>query len=140
MKIFFIIISFFCFEISQSQSIENDWRKFNCENWTVKIDEDKSNFLGKKIQYNVTFINTIGNSKQVNYYVYKKTDIDISFKEEVQKYYMMQSCFVVSGKYNFGSFYLNDYYYFLKPCHCNTKENEDCGNLAEKIEKFIIEK
>ena len=140
MKILFIIISIFCYEVSQSQSLKNDWKQFNCENWTLKIVEEKSIFLGKEIQYVVTFINTKGNSKGVEYYVYKKLDIDSSFKEEVQNFYMMQSCLFVRGKFNFGDFYINDYYYFLKPCHCNTKENNDCGNLAENIEKYIIEK
>ncbi|MBF6640227.1 hypothetical protein IVB69_01915 [Flavobacterium sp. J49] len=140
MKTFFIIFSIFCFEISQSQSVENDWKEFNCENWTVKIDMKKSSFLGKEIQYNVTFINTKGNSRKVNYYVYKKSDIDTNFNKEVEKYLFVQSCFFQSGKFNFKSFYLNDYYYFLVPCHCSTKENKDCENLAENIEKYIIEK
>jgi hypothetical protein len=140
MKTFLIIFSLFCLEISQAQTLENDWKEFKCENWTIKIDEDKSSFLGKEIQYNVTFINTKGNSKEVKYFVYKKSDIDSDFKKEVQFYYMIQSCLFVSGKFNFDSFYLNDYYYFLKPCHCNTKENKDCRNLAEYIEKYLIKK
>lgn len=140
MKTLFIIFSLFCFDIIQTQTLENDWRKFNCENWTIKIDEDKSSFLGKEVQYNVTFINTKGKSKEVKYLVYRKSDVDLDFKKEVQYYYIMQSCLVESGKFNFSSFYLNDYYYFLKPCHCNTKENKDCGNLAENIEKYIIKK
>lgn len=140
MKKLLIILSFFCFEISQSQSIENDWRNFNCENWTIKIDAEKSSFLGKEIQYNFSFINTKGNSRKVSYYVYKKTDIDSSFNKEVEKYLFIQSCFFQSGKFNFKSFYLNDYYYFLMPCHCSTKENADCENLADNIGRFIIEK
>jgi len=140
MKTFFTIISIFYFQLCQSQSIENDWGKFYSENWNVKIDKEKSNFLGKEIQCKVSFINIKGNSKNVNYYVYKKSDIDLEFKKETKKYLMMQSCLSEIGKFNFESFDLNGYYYFLVPCNCNTKNNKDCENLAEKIGSYIIEK
>lgn len=140
MKTIFILISIFYLNVCFSQSLENDWGKFYCENWNVKIDKEKSNFLGKEIQYKVSFINIKGNSKNVNYYVYKKSDIDLEFKNETTKYLMMQSCLFEIGKFNFESFYLNGYYYFLVPCHCNTKNNIDCENLAEKIGSYIIKK
>ena len=137
MKIYLIIISLFCIENCLSQSIENEWKKFNCENWIVKIDEEKSIFLGKEMQFYVSFINTKGNSKEVNYFVYKKSDIDSNFNKEVLNYYMIQSCIYINDKVGLESFYLNDYYYFLKPCHCNTRDNQDCGNLSKKIKKHI---
>ena len=140
MKTFFIIISIFFCEISLAQSLENDWEKFNCENWTVKIDAKKSSFLGKEIQYNVTFFNIKSNSRNVKYYVYKKTDIDSNFNKELEKYLFVQSCSFQSGKFDFKSFYLNEYYYFLVPCHCSTKENKECENLAENINNYIIRK
>lgn len=139
MKISFTLIIFFYLQICQSQSLENYWELFYSENWNIKIDEEKSNFLGKEIQYKISFINLKGNSKNVNFYVYKKSDIDLDFKNETQKYLMMQSCLFEAGKFNFESFYLNEYYYFLLPCHCNTKNNLDCENLAEKIKRYIIE-
>jgi hypothetical protein len=138
-KNIFIIFSFFFFQFCQSQSIENYWKKFYCENWNVKIEAEKTNFLGKMIEYKVSFINQSGKSKDVNYYVYKKSDVDVEFNKETQKYLMMQSCLFEKGEYNFNSFYLNGYYYFLVPCHCGTKKNKDCENLAQKIESYIIE-
>jgi hypothetical protein len=140
MKTIFIIIAIFHFTICKSQSFESYWKEFNCENWAVKIDENKLSFLGKEIQCKVSFVNTKGNSRMVNYYVYRKSDIDSSFKQEVEKYLFVQSCLFQSGKFNFESFYLNNFYYFLVPCHCSTKENKDCENLAENIGKYIVEK
>jgi hypothetical protein len=140
MKNNLIIIFFFFFQFCQSQSLENDWGKFYCENWKVKIQSDKTIFLGKVIEYEVSFYNEKGNSRDVNYYVYKKSDIDVKFNIEVEKYLMMQSCLFERGEFNFNSFYLNGYYYFLVPCHCSTKKNKECENLAQKIESYITEK
>lgn len=135
-----IVIFFFFFQLSQSQSIGNDWGNFYCENWNVKIESSKTSFLGKVIEYKVSFYNQKENSREVNYYVYRKSDIDMEFNKEAEKYLMMQSCLFERGEFNFNSFYLNGYYYFLVPCHCNTKKNKECENLAQKIEKHIIEK
>lgn len=140
MKKNLIIIFFFFFQFCQSQSLENDWGKFYCENWNVKIQSDKTIFLGKVVEYKVSFYNEKGNSKNVNYYVYKKSDIDVKFNIEVEKYLIMQSCLFERGEFNFNSFYLNGYYYFLVPCHCDTKKNKECENLAQKIESYITEK
>lgn len=67
-----IIIFFFLFQFCQSQSIKNDWGKFYCENWNVKIESNKTVFLEKIIQFNVSFNNKKGNSRDVNYYVFLK--------------------------------------------------------------------
>ena len=135
-----IIIFFFLFQFCQSQSIENDWGKFYCENWNVKIESNKTVFLEKIIQFNVSFNNKKGNSRDVNYYVFKKSDIDLKFNIEIEKYLMMQSCLFERGQFNFNSFYLNGYYYFLVPCHCGTNKNKECENLAKKIESYIVDK
>ena len=136
MKKNLIIIFIFFFHFCKSQSIEKDWENFYCESWEVKIEADKTIFLGKVIEYKVSFINLKKKSRGVTYYVYKKSDIDLDFNKETEKYLMMQSCLFERGKFNFKSFNLNGYYYFLVPCFCNTKENKDCENLAEKIEKL----
>lgn len=137
MKIYFIIISLFYFEASLSQNIENEWKDFYCENWKIEIDSVKSNFLGKEIQYTLSFVNIEGNAKKINYYVYKKSDIDYTFKKNVEEYLFVQSCFFQAGKFNFKSFYFREFYFFLIPCHCSTKENIDCGKLAESIENYV---
>jgi hypothetical protein len=141
MKTIFIIISFFFITICHSQLFKNDWSAFKCENWSVEINEEKSLFLGKEIQGKVSFSNTKENSRAVNYYVYKKSDIDSGFQKELQHYLMIQSCIFLKGTFNFSSFYLKDYYYFVQPCHfCSTKENKDCENLAKHINKYIPKK
>ena len=140
MKIIILTILLLAFQTTFGQTFVSDWTKFSDSKWTVKFLNDKSPHLDKNTQGLLIFQNIQNSKLQVVYYVFLKSDLDSLFKKKIKNWYFVQACLTfTNGNLDFYPFNFRQFYYCLKPCHnCDTKNNIDCAELANRLQEYIL--
>ncbi len=112
---------------------------FSIDRWEQQIELKTGSLFSKETLGEISFVNSEDKSKKVRFYILRKSEIESRFIKSMNIYYIAQSCLYEKGKFEFMSFYLNDYFYMFKPCPaCSTKLDLDCENLAKNIRNFFI--
>ncbi len=124
---------------SYGQDFVNDWKVFNCKNWTVEIKTDTNQYLGQSTQGHIIFHCRKNQALEVEYFVFQKNNITESFKEKIYEWSFRQSCLqIIDGDNYFRSFTKRNYYYLLEACpSCNTYQFSYCRKLNRKIKKYV---
>ena len=86
----------------------------------------------------VTF-KSVGVSVYYFVFAYQSSD-STAFRHAENEYWRVSGCNIIPNKdfdKNFTSFVKDDYYFLLQRCSCRTGENEDCAELAKRINQWI---
>jgi hypothetical protein len=135
----FLIAVIFLSLSAHAQNLKSSWKHFKASGWRVTLQQEPIPYVGETAEGVVTFSN---NGYRVRYFVFKVADFDSAFQARLQKWYYLQACSHVGGKYSFPSFILDGYRYELEPCYiCNTLMGDHlCENLAKSISDFVRRK
>ena len=139
MKNIIVVIVLLSTISSFGQRFPNDWKNFQCENWTLELMSDTSRYLDKRTQGRLIFHCISNESLEVEYFIFLDSDLDNSFKNKILHWFTIQSCLqITEGEFSFSSFRKNHYVYLLDPCtNCHTAYFTPCKNLSKKLEEFV---
>jgi hypothetical protein len=141
MKIIAFTIFYLIIQTTCGQTFVSDWKAFSNLKWKIEFLNNSKPYYSKTTKGQLTFLNKQNPDLKIVYYVLLKSDYDSLLKREINGWNFVQSCATITNdKMAFESFFLNQYYYDLKPCHdCHTGNNKDCAELAEQLNKYILE-
>lgn len=139
MKINVLAIFLLIIQTTSGQTFVSDWTTFSNSKWGIEFLNISKPYFSKTTQGQMTFQNKQNPNLKVVYYVLLKSDYDSLLKREIYSWNFVQSCAtLINDKIWLESFFLNNYYYDLKPCHyCHTWNNQDCADLAEQLNEYI---
>ena len=112
-------------------------------NWASKFTRDSSFFplFERKQIANWTFKNNLDSTIGIKFYVFNYTSKDsVFFNKRIGKYTTLSSCLLTASdkqNENFASFYRDNYFFLMKMCPCNTRENKECRELAKQLFEWI---
>jgi hypothetical protein len=142
MKIIILTIFLLTIQTTFGQTFVSDWTDFSNLKWGIEFRSDSKPYFSKTTKGQLIFLNKQNPNLKVVYNVLLKSDFDSLLKREIYSWNFVQSCLTITNdKLTFESFFMDQYYYDLKPCHdCHTGTNQDCAELAEQLNKYIFRK
>lgn len=142
MKIIILTIFLLTIQSTFGQTFVSDWTDFSNLKWGIELLSDSKPYFSKTTQGQLIFLNKQNPNLKVVYNVFLKSDVDSLLKREIYSWNFVQSCLTITNdKFAFESFFLDQNYYDLKPCHdCYTGTNPDCAELEEQLNKYVFRK
>jgi len=141
----FIFLTLLLVTASRAQtSPEQIVSSFNApSDWISKLMADSSFlplFERKQIAH-WTFRNKPDSTIEVTFYLFNYAPNDFTFFDEKEQIYIqLSSCFVTRSdkpNENFISFHKDKYFFLLKRCPCNTRDNGQCKQLAKQLFEWM---